>query len=127
VGAEINRGADGGYSDLCRMARALCLAGAAAAGLPATETVYPDFRDEDGLRRYAEQGRREGFCGMLAIHPAQVEPIKQIFTPSKDALERAGRIVALFEANPNAGVLALDGKMLDAPHLKQALRLLGKA
>jgi citrate lyase subunit beta/citryl-CoA lyase len=127
VGAETNRGIDGGYSDLCRLARALCLAGAAAAGLPAFETVYPQFKDEEGLRSYAEQGRREGFSGMLAIHPAQVQTIKQIFTPSKDALERAQRIVALFEANPGAGVLALDGKMLDAPHLKQAQRLLGKS
>jgi citrate lyase subunit beta/citryl-CoA lyase len=127
VGAETNRGPDGGYSDLCRLARTLCLAGAAAAGLPAFETVYPAFKDDEGLRRYAEQGRREGFCGMLAIHPAQVETIKHVFTPSQDALERAERIVALFESNPGAGVLALDGKMLDAPHLKQAQRLLGKA
>jgi len=126
VGAETNRAQDGGYTDLCRLARALCLAGAAAAGLPAFETVYPAFRDIEGLEAYAEQGRREGFGGMLAIHPAQVEPINRVFTPSAQALERARRVVALFEVNPGAGVLSLDGQMLDAPHLKQALRLLGR-
>ena len=124
VGAETNRATDGGYTDLCRLARALCLAGAAAAGVPAVETVYPDLRDMTGLAAYASQGRREGFAGMLAIHPAQVEAINRAFTPSADAVEQARRIVALFEANPGAGVLAMDGRMLDAPHLAQARRIL---
>lgn len=127
VGAETNRMPDGGYADLCRLARSLCLAGAAAAGVPAFETVYPAFKDAEGLAAYAEQGRREGFAGMLAIHPAQVEAINRVFTPSEQVLARARRIVALFEANPGAGVLSLDGQMIDAPHLKQALRLLGRA
>ncbi len=125
VGAETNRAPDGSFTDLCRLARSLCLAGAAGAGVPALETVYADFRDLEGLERYAEQGRREGFAGMMAIHPAQVEPINRVFTPTAQALEHARRVVALFEAHPGAGVLSLDGKMLDAPHLKQARRLLG--
>jgi citrate lyase subunit beta/citryl-CoA lyase len=124
IGAESNRAPDGGYTDLCRLARALCLAGAAAAGVPAVETVYPDLNDLDGLEAYAVQGRREGFSGMLAIHPAQVEPINRAFTPSHEAVERARRFVALFEAEPDAGVLAMDGRMLDAPHLAQARRIL---
>ncbi len=127
VGAETNRAPDGGYTDLCRLARSLCLAGAAAAGVPAFETVYPAFRDLEGLEAYAEQGRREGFAGMLAIHPAQARPINRVFTPSPEAVEHARRVVALFESNPGAGVLSLDGRMLDAPHLKQALRLLNWA
>jgi citrate lyase subunit beta/citryl-CoA lyase len=127
VGAETNRAPDGGYTDLCRLARSLCLAGAAAANVPAFETVYPAFKDAAGLAAYAEQGRREGFVGMLAIHPAQVETINRVFTPSEQALARARRIVALFEANPGAGVLSLDGQMIDAPHLKQAKRLIGQA
>ena len=127
VGAETNRAPDGGYTDLCRLARSLCLAGAAAANVPAFETVYPAFKDTEGLAAYAEQGRREGFAGMLAIHPAQVETINRVFTPSEQALARARRIVALFEANPGAGVLSLDGQMIDAPHLKQAMRLIGRA
>jgi citrate lyase subunit beta/citryl-CoA lyase len=124
VGAETNRAPDGGYTDLCRVARALCLAGAAAAGVPAIETVYPDLNDMAGLEAYAAQGRREGFSGMLAIHPAQVEPINRAFTPSAEAVEQARRIVALFDANPGAGVLLVDGRMVDAPHLAQARRIL---
>ena len=124
VGAETNRATDGGYTDLCRLARALCLAGAGAAGVPALETVYPALGDVAGLEAYAIQGRREGFSGMLAIHPAQVEPINRAFTPSADAVERARRIVALFEADPGVGVLSMDGRMLDAPHLAQARRIL---
>ena len=127
VGAETNRAPDGGFTDLCRLARSLCLAGAATAGVPAFETVYPAFRDLEGLQAYAERGRREGFAGMLAIHPAQVGPINRVFTPSAEAVERARRIVELFESNPGAGVLSLEGQMLDAPHLKQALRLLNWA
>lgn len=127
VGAETNRAPGGGYTDLCRLARALCLAGAAAAEVPAIETVYPDLKDVAGLEAYAAQGRREGFCGMLAIHPAQVEVINRAFTPSAEAVERARRIVALFEAAPDAGVLAMDGRMLDAPHLAQARRIVQSA
>lgn len=124
VGAETARAADGGHTDLARLARALCLAAASAAGVAAVETVYPDLRDMAGLAAYAAQGRREGFSGMLAIHPAQVEAINRAFTPPAHAVERARRIVALFEANPDAGVLAMDGRMLDAPHLAQARRTL---
>lgn len=124
VGAETNRAPDGGYTDLCRLARALCLAGAAAAGVPAIETIHAAVADQEALALYAEQGRREGFSGMLAIHPAQVATINRAFTPSAEAVERARRIVALFEADPDAGVLAMDGRMLDAPHLVQARRIL---
>ena len=127
VGAETNRAPDGGYTDLCRIARALCLAGAAAAGVPAIETIYPDLNDLEGLEAYAAQGRREGFSGMLAIHPAQVGPINRAFTPSAEAVAQARRIVALFEAEPGAGVLSMDGRMLDAPHLAQARRILQSA
>jgi citrate lyase subunit beta/citryl-CoA lyase len=125
VGAASGRHADGRLTDLCRLARALCLAGAAAADVPAIETVYPDFRDTDGLRAYAAQGRREGFAGMMAIHPGQVAAINDVMTPSPEELDHARAVVALFEANPGAGVVALEGKMLDMPHLKQARRVLG--
>ncbi len=124
VGAQVNRAPDGQYTDLCRIARALCLAGAAAADIPAIETVYPDFKDMDGLAAYARQGRQEGFAGMLAIHPAQVAPINRVFSPTADEIARARRIVGLFDADPDAGVIALDGRMLDRPHLIQARRLL---
>jgi citrate lyase subunit beta/citryl-CoA lyase len=126
VGAASGRHADGTLTDLCRLARSLCLAGAAAAGVPAIDTVYPDFRDADGLRAYAAAGRREGFAGMMAIHPAQVPAINEVMTPTAAELDFAQRVVALFDAEPAAGVLSLDGKMLDTPHLNQARRLLGK-
>ncbi len=122
VGAATPR-AGGCFTPLYELARSLCLAGAAAAGVPAIETVYPDFRDLDGLRRYAECGRRDGFTGMMAIHPGQVATINAAFTPAPVEVERALKIIALFEANPGAGTLALDGIMLDAPHLRQARRI----
>jgi citrate lyase subunit beta/citryl-CoA lyase len=126
VGATASRNADGTLSDLCRMARALCVAGAAAAEVPAIETVYPDFRDLAGLRAYAVQGPRDGFTGMLAIHPAQVAVINEAMTPTDAERAHALAIIAAFEADPNAGVVAIDGKMIDMPHLKQARRLLGR-
>ena len=127
VGASANRTQQGQLTDLCRLARTLCLAGAASAEVPAIETVYPAFADLDGLRLYAEQGRREGFSGMMAIHPNQVKVINQAFSPSADEIARAKRIVEAFASAPNAGVLVLDGAMVDAPHLKQAQRLLAES
>ena len=126
VGAS-NRAEDGGYSDLCRLARTLCVAGASAAGLPPIETVYPEFRDLAGLEAYAARGRRDGFAGMLAIHPQQVPVINAIFTPAEQELEHARKVVASFEDNPGIGTVALEGRMLDLPHLKQAKALLAGA
>jgi citrate lyase subunit beta/citryl-CoA lyase len=127
AGADSSRTPDGAFTDLSRLGRTLCLASAAAAGLPAVETVYAAFKDLDGLQRCAEAARREGFSGMLAIHPSQVPVINAVFTPSEAELDRARRLVALFAANPNAGALQLDGRMVDRPHLDAARRLLGRA
>jgi citrate lyase subunit beta/citryl-CoA lyase len=124
VGAQINHHPDGSFTDLCRMARSLCIAGAAAADVPAIETIYADFRDLNGLRAYAAAGRREGFTGMMAIHPAQVAVIEEVFRPTEAEIAHARKIVDLFAANPGVGTLGLDGKMIDRPHLKQAERLL---
>ncbi len=127
VGASTNRTETGAFTDLCRLARSLCLAGAAAAGVAAIDTIHAAFRDLDGLRAYATAGRREGFAGMMAIHPAQVPIINAVFAPSGDEVARARRIVDMFAANPGAGVLSLDGAMIDLPHLKQARRVLEQA
>ncbi len=127
LGASVNRNDDGSFTDVCRLARALCLLSAGAAGVAAIETVYTDFRDTDGLQRFAAQARKEGFVGMMAVHPAQVPVINAVFTPSADEIAHARLVVEAFAANPNAGVIGLGGKMLDAPHLKQAQRLLGRA
>ncbi len=127
IGAATSREADGGYTAPYQMARSLTLFGAHAAGVPAIETVYPDFRDLDGLAAYAARGRRDGFTGMMAIHPAQVAVINAAFTPSAEELAAAQAIVDLFAANPGAGALQLNGRMVDAPHLKAARALLALA
>lgn len=126
IGANTSREADGSYTAPYQLARSLTLFGAHAAGVPAIETVYPDFRDLDGLAAYAALGRRDGFTGMMAIHPAQVPVINAAFTPSEAEVAHARRIVALFAAHPGAGVLSLDGKMLDAPHVKAAARIVAQ-
>lgn len=127
IGATAAREADGSYTAPYQLARSLTLFGAAAAGVAAIETVYPDFRDLDGLAAYAARGRRDGFSGMMAIHPAQIAVINAAFTPSAAEIAHAQAVVDLFAANPGAGALALDGAMVDAPHLKAAQRLLSLA
>lgn len=127
IGAATSREADGRYTPPYETVRALTLFGAHAAGVPAIETVYPSIQDLDGLAAYAARGLRDGFTGMMAIHPAQVEVINRAFTPSADAVARARRIVEAFAAQPDAGALQLDGRMVDLPHLKQARRTLALA
>jgi citrate lyase subunit beta / citryl-CoA lyase len=124
VGAADNRDADGTYAFTYELARSFCLLGAAAAGVAAIETIHGDFRDESGLRRRAQQARRAGFRGMLAIHPVQVDAINEAFTPSAEEEKAAREIVELFAASPGAGVLAHKGVMLDRPHLARAQALL---
>jgi citrate lyase subunit beta/citryl-CoA lyase len=127
LSASSNRDPDGQFTFTCRMARSLCLAGAHAAEVAAVETVYTDFRDLEGLAAYARAGRREGFSGMLAIHPDQVAVINAAFTPSPEEIAHARRIVEAFAQAPGAGVVSLDGRMVDLPHLKQARRVLEAA
>jgi citrate lyase subunit beta/citryl-CoA lyase len=127
LGAREQRGADGEYSHTYEMARSLCLIGAAAAGVAAIETVQPEFRDLDALAARARRVRAQGFAGMLAIHPAQVDPINAAFTPSAEELAHARAVVQAFADHPGAGVVALDGAMLDRPHLALAQRLLAEA
>jgi citrate lyase subunit beta/citryl-CoA lyase len=127
VGAKANRDDAGNWLPPYEFARAMCLFAAAAAEIPAIDTVYTDFRDGDGLERYALNAARDGFSGMLAIHPAQVETINRAFSPTDAEIERAERIVAIFEQNPGAGALGLDGEMVDQPHLAQARRIIAMA
>lgn len=127
IGASSSREEDGSYTPPYEMIRALTLFGAHAAGVAAIETVYPDFRDLAGLERYCNRAMRDGFTGMMAIHPTQLEVINRAFTPSTTAIDHARRVVEAFAANPSAGALQLDGTMIDAPHLKQAKALLSRA
>lgn len=124
LGARTAREEDGRYTAPCDTARSLTLFAAHAADVAAIDTVYPAFRDLDGLSACAARARRDGFTGMLAIHPDQVPVINAAFTPTAQEMERAHAIVAAFEANPEAGALQLEGKMIDMPHLKQARSLL---
>jgi citrate lyase subunit beta/citryl-CoA lyase len=127
LGATSKSDLDGSLSFTYRLARSLCLAGAVAAGVQPVDGVFADFRDDEGLKAEAEAARREGFTGKLAIHPAQVPVINAAFTPSADERGHAEAIVAAFEAHPEAGVLSVDGKMVDRPHLVQARRVLERA
>jgi citrate lyase subunit beta/citryl-CoA lyase len=127
IGASTAREADGGYTPPYQMVRSLALFAAHAAAVAAIETVYPAFRDLDGLARYAGRGAADGFTGMMAIHPDQVAVINAAFTPSAEAIARAEAVVAAFGAQPGRGAVQLDGSMLDAPHLRQAQRLLDRA
>lgn len=127
LGAETNRGEDGTYTDPYRLARSLTLLGAAAAGVDAIDSVFTNFRDMAGLEAECRAARRDGFVAKMAIHPAQVPVINEAFTPSPEAVERARSVIRAFEAHPGAGVVGVDGEMLDRPHLLRAERLLRRA
>jgi citrate lyase subunit beta/citryl-CoA lyase len=124
IGAATAREPDGSYTAPYQLARSLTLFGAHAAGVGAIETVYPTFRDLEGLGVYAARGRRDGFCGMMAIHPDQVAVINAAFTPSAAEIAHARAVLAAFAAAPTAGVLEMDGTMIDRPHVKQAEHVL---
>lgn len=126
IGASSNLNADGSYSFTYELARSLCLLGAAKAGVAPIETIQGNFKDLDGLRARAERVRRDGYRGMLAIHPAQVDVINEAFTPSEEELAAAQEIVDLFDANPGVGTIGYKGAMLDRPHLARAKALLAQ-
>jgi len=124
VGATAKRDSQGNWLAPYELARSLCLFAASAANVAAIDTVFTDYKDADGLARYASNARRDGFSGMLAIHPDQVDPINAAFMPSSEEIDRASRIIELFADSPEAGVLSMDGEMIDRPHWLQARRIL---
>jgi citrate lyase subunit beta / citryl-CoA lyase len=124
LGATDNKEADGSWTFPYQIARAECLFAAAAAEVAAIDTVYTNFRDLDGLEQDCRRSRRDGFTGRLAIHPDQVAIINRAYAPSEAEIEHARKIVAAFEADPSAGTLGVDGKMVDIPHLKAARKIL---
>ena len=126
LGAEANRDSAGELTEPYRIARAMCLYGAAAARVPAFETIHVDFRNAEVLRRDTEIARRDGFAGRIAIHPAQVPVINAVFTPSPEQIAKAKAVVAAFAAQPGAGTVGIDGKMYDRPHLVRAQALLAR-
>jgi len=126
IGALTARLADGSYTRPFEIARALTLFAAAAAQVAPIDTVYPAIRDLDGLAAYAQEAARDGFIGMMAVHPDQIPIINKAFTPSAQALEHAQAVIDAFASNPEAGVLTLDGKMIDRPHLIRALSIIAR-
>ncbi|MBT2301997.1 CoA ester lyase [Variovorax paradoxus] len=124
VGAVSNCEANGEYSPLYTWANSLCLCAAAAAGVPAIDTLHIDFRDIAGLEAACRSSRRRGFRGRIAIHPDQVATINMAYSPSETELAHARRIADAFAAQPEAGTLSIDGHMVDKPHLTQALQTL---
>jgi citrate lyase subunit beta/citryl-CoA lyase len=127
IGAMSSREADGSYTPPYEMVRSLALFAAHAAGVAAIETIYPAIDDPAGLSAFVARARRDGFTGMLAIHPAQVPTINAGFAPSAEEISQARALVAAFAANPGVGALSLDGRMVDLPHLALARRILAQA
>ena len=127
VGAVANRDANGRYTAPYELARSLTLLGATAAQVPAVDAVYTNFRDAEGLKVEAIEAVRDGFSAKAAIHPDQIGPINAAFTPSPADVQWARRVIAAFDENPSAGAVSIEGKMLDRPHCRSALRLLARA
>ena len=126
IGASRKRDSRGYWADAFRYVRAQVLLTAHARGVLAIDTLHADFRDLEGLKEIAAASYADGFAGMLAIHPGQVPVINAAFTPGEEEIAHARAIVNAFNANPGAGALSLDGKMIDQPHLEQARKLLGR-
>jgi citrate lyase subunit beta/citryl-CoA lyase len=124
LGATDNKEPDGAWTFPYQLARAQCLFGASAADVLPIDTIYSDFRDHEGLERECRRSRRDGFLGRMAIHPDQVATINRCYAPSEAEIAHARRIVEAFAANPGAGTLGVDGKMVDIPHLKAARKTL---
>jgi citrate lyase subunit beta/citryl-CoA lyase len=127
IGARTARDESGRYTDVFRLARAVTILGASAADVAAIDTVFINFRDDDGLASECAAAERDGFTAKLAIHPAQVPIINQAFTPSAEAIAHARKIIDAFDADPAAGVIGIDGEMVDRPHLRRAERLIARS
>jgi citrate lyase subunit beta/citryl-CoA lyase len=123
------RDTDGRYLDIPRYARTMCAIAASAARVDAIDTVYTDITDLDGLRQECEDAVAMGFSGKISIHPSQIDVINAAFTPSKEELEEARELVAAFEQATSRGAYALTfrGRMVDAPHLARARKVIARA
>ncbi len=127
IGARATRDNRGRYTDVFRFARTMTILAASASEVAAIDTVFVNFRDTDGLRAECDEAERDGFTGKMAIHPAQVPIINEAFTPSAEAVAHSQAVVEAFRAAGNPGVVGIEGKMYDRPHLRLAERLLMRA
>ncbi len=127
LGATSNRDDDGLLTDPFRLARALMLYAARAANVEPIDSVFVRYHDMEGLRAECEAGFRDGFTGKLAIHPDQVPVINEAFTPTEEQISKAQQIISAFEQDPGRGLVSVNGRLYDRPHLARARRLLRKA
>lgn len=112
------------YSGPFQLARNLCLMAASAAEVPAIDTVCTSIRDLDYVFSEARAARRDGFSGKAIIHPSHVDVVNAAFRPSEAEANWAREVIAMFERNAGVGVVTIDGKMIDKPHERAALRIL---
>ena len=128
LGARTNREDDGRtWTSPYMLARNLCLFTAAAANAQPIDTVFVNFRDEEGLRQECQTAARDGFTGKMAIHPNQVAVMNEVFTPSADEVAQSEDIIKLFADNPDAGALTYRGQMVDRAHVARGERILARA
>lgn len=121
------KSAGGVFHSPYRLARDLCLIGAAAAEVAAIDTVYTDIDNLAGLEAETRAARRDGFSAKALIHPKHVDIVNAAFEPTAAERAWAEKVVAAFAANPDLGTLRLDGNMIDRPHLRAARKILGLA
>lgn len=119
--------ADGTLTAPVSAARAALLVAAAQAQVSAIDTPWPDPRNPAGLQHETEAAVRDGFVGKLCIHPDQLAVVREAFAPPPDRVKWAESVCRLFKDSPSAGVLVLEGKMIDRPHLRLAERILEAA
>ena len=127
LGAASSRDDNNLLTDPFRLARALCLFTARAANVEPIDTVYVRYNDMEGLRADCAAAFRDGFTGKLAIHPDQVPVINEAFTPTEEQIAKARDIIEAFEQRPHSGLVSVNGRLYDRPHLIRARRLLRRA
>jgi citrate lyase subunit beta/citryl-CoA lyase len=126
LGASRNR-SNGRFNGPFLLARDLCLISAAAIGVVAIDTVTPDIDDLAALKEEAVTARQDGFRSKAVIHPKHVDVVNAAFLPTEEEIAWSRKIVQAFDDHPNSGVVRIDGKMIDKPHLRTAQNILALA
>src|SRR3954454_4011852 len=117
----------GRYHGSFLLARDLCLISAAAAGVVAIDTIATDIDDLAALKEEAVAARHDGFLAKAVIHPKHVDVVNAAFMPSEAEIAWSQRVIEAFASSPDTGVLKMEGKMLDKPHLRAAEKVLAQA
>ena len=129
LGSARNRGPDGSYLEVYKHCRNMTLISAAAGGVQPIDTVFVDFKDKIGLEKDCQEAAWMGYTGKMTIHPDQIDLVNIAFSPTKEEIEKAKRLVEAFAAAEKEGLMAItfEGQMVDAPHLNRAKKLLSRA